>query len=104
MAPTGNATASKATTKKRPAPHAEPYASQRQPDEDTSSEQPSKKDLDQLYAALRYKAKKGDTNSWDKYSQLKTCGENQDFWKRFNADKALNFAKGPGREQCRSGQ
>ena len=32
--------------------------------------------MDQLYSALRYKAKKGDTNPLDKYSQLKTRGEN----------------------------
>jgi len=31
----------------------------------------AKKDLDQLYSALRYKARKGDANPLDKYSQLK---------------------------------
>ena len=91
MAPKGKATASKAAAKQRPAPHAEPDASQQQPDEDTSSEQPSKKDLDQLYSALRYKAKKGDTNPLDKYSQLKTRGENHDCWKKFKADKAFQL-------------
>jgi hypothetical protein len=65
-----------------------------QPDEGTSSELPSKKDLDQLYSALRYKAKNGDANPLDKYSQLtNTRGENHDFWKKFKADKAFNFVK-----------
>ena len=91
----------KATAKKRPAPHAEPYASQQQPYEDTSSEQPSKKDLGQLYYALRYNAKMGDTNPLDKYSQLKTRGENHDFWKKFKAYTTFNFVKGPGRDPCR---
>ena len=62
-----------------------------QPHKETPSEQPTEKDLDQLYSALRYKAKKGDANPLDKYSQLKTRGEKHDCWKMFKADKAFNF-------------
>ena len=50
-----------------------------------------KKDLDKMYQAMKYQAKKGNPHPLEKYSKMTTRAEKQDFYNKYLANKKFDW-------------